>query len=342
MNARAGIALAAGLAALLAWGLALARAPAQAWAAWLAACVFCLGLSLGATGLLLILTLAGGSWDSALRPSLRAAAGALPLLAVLFLPLLPALPRLYPWLQAAALEHSEVLRQQAGYLNEPLFLARTALCFAVWLWLARCLRTASPSRAFGAAGALLMLPTVTVFAVDWIMSLQPAFASSSFGLVVGVSQLLGAAALAALAAGHRLGPRAATDFGGVLLMLVLGWTYLEFMSYLTVWTGDLPPEVAWYQPRTQGGWKWLALAMLLLQALLPFFLLLSGRVRRSRCLPLLACGILLGNAAEAAWRVLPALHPQGLRYGWSEAVALVGIGGLWLAMFLRRGAGAHV
>lgn len=332
-------ALLSALAGLIALGVCAAglwRSPAQAAGGYLAACVFWLGLSLGSMGLLLVLVLLGGSWGAALRPALRAAAAALPLLPPLFLPLLPRLPVLYPWLRADALAQDPVLREQSSYLNLPGFLLRAALCFAAWLWLSRRLRAAAVSRRAAVCGSLLLWLSTTVFAVDWIMSLQPEFNSSSFGLTVAVSQLLGAAALALLARGRRLPAAAAGDFGGLLLTLALAWAYLEFMSYLTVWSADLPAETGWYLPRTRTGWKWTALGMLLLQAVLPIALLLSGRFRRSRTLPWLGAGILAGNAAEAAWRVLPALHPGGLRYGLYEASALAGIGGVWLALFLRR------
>src|SRR5581483_8255129 len=326
----------AGLAALAICAAGLEQAPARAAAGYLAACVFWLGLSLGAMGLLLVLALVGGCWGGALRPALRSAAAALWLMPLLFLPLAAGPQPLYPWLQADALAHDATLRQQTLYLNQPGLLLRAALCFGVWLWLSRRLRAGTVSRTIAASGSLLLLVSVSVFAVDWVMSLQPQFSSSSFGLVLGLSQLLGAAALALLVGAGRLAPRAATDFGGLLLALVLAWGYVEFMTYLTVWTADLPTETVWYLPRTQTSWKWLALAMLLLQTVLPFFLLLSDRFRRGRGLRWLALGILAGNAVEVSWRGLPALHPQGLRYGLYELAALIGVGGLWLALFLRR------
>jgi hypothetical protein len=328
-----------GLLALGLWAASLWRSPGPALGGYLAAYMFWLGLSLGALGLLLLLALLGGSWEAALRPVLTAAARAVPLLLLLFLPLLAGMGTLYPWLHSETLAADEVLRRQTAYLNRPFFLLRAAACFAVWLWLVRQLRRPGsrpfPSTAVAASGALLMLLSVSVAAIDWVMSLQPEFRSASYGLTACVSAMLAALALALACRQPVLPAQAASDAGGLLLMLVLAWSYLEFMSYLTVWSADLPPEIAWYLPRTQTSWRDLA-AVMLLQSLLPLALLLSRRIRQSAALRWIAAGILIGNACEAFWRVRPAQHPAGLQLVPADAAAMAGIGGLWLALFLRQ------
>jgi hypothetical protein len=325
-------AVALGICALGLW-----RSPAAAWGAYLSAYLFWLDLSLGAMGLLLVLALVGGSWGNGLRPVLQAACGALPLMAVLFLPLLVGLAHLYPWANSGALAADSLLRQQGAYLNRLRFVIRAAICFAGWCWLAQRLRApAQPATHIAVIGALGLLISSSVAAIDWIMSLQPGFHSASFGLTQAVSAMLAALALSLALRQGRLSSQAASDAAGLLLVLALGWSYLQFMNYLTVWSADLPSETMWYLPRTQTSWRYLAAAMLALQFLLPFPLLLSARFRRSRFIPVLAMAILAGNACEACWQVAPALHPGGLTLSLYDGIALLGIGGLWTMLFLGR------
>jgi hypothetical protein len=323
--------LAVGSLALVGCIVGFVRAPEQAFGAWLAAFWFWLGLSLGSLSLLLMLRLAGGSWEGAGRPRLAAATHTLPLMALLFLPLIAGLQSLYPWIQPQRLAEDHILREQHAWLNEPGYIARTLVCFAFWIALAKALRKPDCSLAVAGIGALLQLVTVTLASIDGMMSLQPEFHSTAFGLTTTVAQMLGAMALLLLLL--PTGMQGRRDAGGVLLMLVLGWTYLRFMDYITAWTGDLPADVAWYLRRAQTNWRWLALTMMLLESIVPFFLLVNRGVRSGPALRPLAAAMLVGNATEVWWRVRPAQNALGVGLGIYDACALVAIGGLWLAVY---------
>jgi hypothetical protein len=318
---------------------------------YLAAYVFFLGPALGSVALLMVHRLAGeGAWGREWRAALLAASRVLPLLGLLLLPILLGAAWLYPWMQAVVPGDPHVA-QQRWYLNAPFFVLRAVVCFSVWLWLAHRLRRrlrdprlgASLPR-FAALGLIVYLLTVSVAAVDWIMSLVPAWHSSIFGLIVATGQLLGAAALATWcctdehsSATHR------GDSGSVVLVLVLAWSYLAFMDYLTVWIADLPGETVWYLPRLRTGWRWLGVWLIVFHLLLPFAVLLSRRAKRSlRWLRGIAGLLLLAQATYALWLVLPGLRPQGFALRWSDALAWLGIGGLCWALFDLRLAQARI
>jgi hypothetical protein len=323
---------------------------------YLAAYVFFLGPALGSVALLMVHRLAGdGDWGRELRAPLLAASRILPLLALLLLPILFGMAWLYPWMQSAVPGDPDIARQR-WYLDAPFFVLRALLCFAAWLWLARGLRRrlrdpcldASLPR-FAAMGLIIYLLTVSVAAVDWIMSLVPAWHSSVFGLIVASSQLLAAAALGVCC---RMGDRSPIsrmgDLGSVLLVLVLAWSYLAFMDFLTAWIADLPAETAWYLLRLRTGWRWLGVSLAVFHLLLPFAVLLSRRAKQSRRWLGGVAGLLLGaQAVYALWLVLPSLRPHGFALTWSDALAWLGIGGLCWALFDLRlaqeriGAGAR-
>lgn len=319
------------------------RAPQLLLLSYLAAYVFFLGPALGSVGLLMVHRLAGnGDWGRELRAPLLAASGVLPLLAILLLPILVGAAQLFPWMQASVPDAPHIA-QQRWYLNWPFFVGRAVLCFAAWLWLAQGLRRRwrdpqGDVTRFAAAGLIVYLITVSVAAVDWIMSLVPAWHSSVFGLIVATGQLLAGAALAVCChADVGATPRRRGDIGSILLVLVLAWSYLAFMDYLTVWIADLPTETVWYLPRLRTGWRWLGVWLVVFHLLVPFALLLSRRAKQDRrWLRGVAGLLLLSQAVYALWLVLPSLRPHGFALTWGDGLAWLGIGGLCWALFDLR------
>lgn len=334
---------------LLGW-----HAPRQALLSYLVAAMFCLSLSLGSMALLMVHVLTGGAWGWYLRPQLMAALRPLPWLAVLWLPLLLGMHLLYPWAAPGAMADA-ALRRQGWYLDEGFFIVRMLVCFGLWLWLASALRrrldraddTDLPR--FAALGLIAYLLTVTTAAVDWVMSLVPAWRSSVFGLIVATSQLLAAAALAALHAAllHRRArtpshppaepTRLLGDVGNLLLTLVLAWSYLAFMDYLTAWIGDLPAETVWYLPRLKTSWSALGVALVVFHLAVPFAVLLSRQAKHhTGWLLAVAALLLVMHYAYVFWLVVPSFRSGGFALAWSDPLAWLGIGGWWWVLFDAR------
>lgn len=307
--------------------------------AYLAAYVFFLGVALGSMALLMIHALTGGPWGELLRAPLRAGMSLLPLLAVLLLPLLVGAHALYPWFA----DDGTTLPAQRWYLDAPFFFVRAVVCFAIWLLLMHGLRkrldAAVDLQRFAAIGLILYVLSVSVAAVDWIMSLVPAWHSSVLGLIVVISQLVAAAALAIRGVTIRDDGTASQqrDLGNLLLMLVLAWAYLAFMDYLTAWIADLPADTAWYLPRLDSSWRWLGVALCVVGLGLPFAVLLSRRAKAQQWwLRGVASIVLLAQALFACWLVLPSLRPHGFQLGLQDALAWCGIGALCWCWFEQR------
>lgn len=333
-----------GLVGCLLFGL---DAPRQALLSFLSAFVYFTGLAVGSLALAMVHPLTGGAWGYFIRPQVLAAARTLPLMAVLVVPILLGMHVLYPWANADALAHDALLRQQAWYLNPAFFVCRSIAYFVLWLGFlvlfVRGIRDNLRLPRIAAPGLIVFALTTLLASTDWIASLLPHWHSTTFGMLLATGWMLAAAALAVLAtlgtggAGHAGAPRLLQDLGSLLLMFVLGWSYLAFMQYLTIWIADLPAENVWYIPRTLTSWRWLAWFLIAFHFLVPFVTLLFLRAKRSRAWLGAIAGILLAaNLADAWWLVAPTFHPQGLAVHWTDLCAPVGIGGLWLCVYLGQ------
>ncbi|MGB6603777.1 MAG: hypothetical protein WA747_03990 [Steroidobacteraceae bacterium] len=343
-----GIAAVAGAVLLVLCLLAGRVAPRQGLLSYLFAFLFFTGLSAGSLALLLVHVLTGGAWGDALRTPLLAAARVLPLQAVLALPILVGMRVLYPWTMPALLAHDTVLRAQGWYLDEGFFVARTVVCFALWLavlavllrWLAQPARAAALPR-LAAAGLIVYALSTLVLATDWVMSLVPQWHSSTFGMMVATGWMLGAAALAVLRSTSRgapaeQAPRTLRDLGNLLLMFVLAWAYLAFMQYLTIWIADQPAETSWYISRTLTTWRWLAWFLIAFHFAVPFAVLLSRQAKQHRTwLAAIAAMLLAAQLADALWLVVPDSRTTGFSLRWTDLLAPAGIGALWLSLYFR-------
>ncbi len=333
--------------------------PTQFFPSYLLAFVYWFGIGVGALALLMMQHLTGGAWGVMIRRPLEAATRTLPLMAVLFLPLAFGLPFLYPWTDTAQVVADPVLRGKMGYLNVPFFLARAAIYFAVWIAMAWLLtgwsraqdaagdpRLAERMRKLSGAGLVVWGVTLTFAAVDWLMSLEPHWFSTIFGILVMGGAGLGAMAFAiiVLRALSSREPLAGVvrashfhDLGNLLLTFVILWAYFSFSQLLIIWSGNLPEEIPWYLHRVEGSWPAVAGAVAVFYFAVPFVLLLSRRMkRRGPALAIVAGGVLAARLVDLFYLIAPEFSRQGIRVHALDLAALVGVGGLWVAWFARE------
>jgi hypothetical protein len=340
---------------LLAVGAILNRP--QFFHSYLVGFLFWAGIPLGALALLMLQHLTGGQWGLVIRRVLEAATRTLPLVAVLFLPIIIGAHDIYPWTHHEEMSKTPALEQKARlYLNLPGFVGRAVLYFALWGVLAYLLnkwsweqdRTAERRytkrmRMLSGPGILIFVLTVTFASVDWAMSLNPEWFSTIYGLLFVAAWALSALAfsIAVLAiVGLReplarvVRPNHFQDLGKLMLAFVMLWAYFCFSQYLIVWSGNLPEEIQWYLPRVSGGWGAIALSVVIFHFALPFMLLLSRSLKRSPGkLLMLAIVILVIRLIDFFWMVAPEFAHSSFHVSWMDVVAPLGIGGVWLAMF---------
>jgi hypothetical protein len=252
-----------------------------------------------------------------------------------------------------------LLAHKKPFLNRPFFLIRTALYFLVWITLAAFLGRQSARldqegtsdvartlRGISGPGLAIYALTVTLAAVDWIMSLEPMWWSTIFGALVATGQLLPALAFAILLAAwlspvrplaDLTSPTAWNDLGNLLLAFVMLWSYMMFSQLLLIYSGNLAEEIPWYTIRSVGGWQWLGALLALFYFLLPFLMLLSRDFKRQPArLMIVASLILAMSFLHQVWMVGPVFSPGRFYLSWMAIVAVAGIGGLWLGVFLRQ------
>jgi hypothetical protein len=347
--------------------------PAQFFRSYLMAYMFWLGVVLGCLAILMLHYLVGGLWGVVLRRGLEAGTRLLPLMLVLYIPLIFGIPELYPWAPGATasaqgrqalsggVAEPGLSALQQVYLQVPFFLGRAGVYFVAWLVLAFFLnrwsrqqeqepdplviRTWQRRLGMVSGGGLVLYGlTMSFAAVDWMMSLEPQWFSTVYGFLVLIGQVLVAMAFAILVTfwlaqdepyAAVASPALWRDLGNLLLACVMLWAYIAFSQLLITWSGDLPEEIRWYLHRSHGGWNWVGVVLAGVHFAVPFCLLLSRRVtRRAPALATVAAVLFGFHLVDVFWLVMPAFSPGRLRVHWLDIVAPIAVGGLWLAAFL--------
>jgi hypothetical protein len=343
--------------------LALLDGPEAFFESYLVGYVYWWQIAVGGLGLSLLHQLVGGGWGLAARPFFAATASTFFLLAVLVVPVLLGMEHLFPWTREEYVHAHHVLEKKTFYLNEPFFVGRAFGYFVVWLLLTAVanastarqvartgLATPVGLRGFSGGGLVLFFLVSTFAAFDWMMSLDPLWFSTIYGALVVVGGGVGAFALATACVALlplRLpdpdgalvesSPGVRNDLGNLLMAFVMLWTYFSFSQYLVIWSGNLPDEISWYVARSRDGWQFVSPLLALFHFAVPMLCLLSRDFKRTpRLLGGLAVGLLVVRLVDVLWNVVPTFGRDGFPLRWSDPVAVVGVGGLWTAVFLWR------
>jgi hypothetical protein len=336
--------------------------------AYLMSYFFWVGISVGCLVWVMIQFVARGSWGVVIRRVGESGTRTLPLMALLFIPIIIGMGYLFYWSHREVIEGDEVLRLKEGYLNPVFFVIRAVIYFAVWLLLAYYLnrwsrqqdQTANPRltdlmRNLSGPGIVIFGLTVTLAATDWVMSLDPHWYSTIFGIIVmggwGLSALSFIIIALALLARFEplrsvLKPNHFHDLGNLLLALVMLWAYFNFSQFIIIWSGNLPEETPWYLRRMRGGWQYVGLAIVVFHFALPFLLLLNRLTKRSvSMLAAIAGMVIFMRLVDTFYLISPEAdrehhlplaaysHLPGLLQLPLLVFLPVGIGGLWLAFF---------
>jgi hypothetical protein len=349
----------AGLAGLGVCVLAWLVNPDRFFLGYMVGFLFWVGISIACLAVVMLHQLVGGIWGFVVRRPAEAGTMTIPLMALLFVPIALGLKHLYPWADPSIVQRSHELQHKALYLNVSFFLIRSVIYFAIWTGLALALNLGSSRQDRGdEAGPSRWLPTVsgpglaawflavTFAMIDWGMSLEPLYYSSIYAVMLMIGQILATLATLVIVASaledveplrEVARPEAFNDLGNLMLAFTMLWAYMSFSQYLITWSGNLTEEIPWYLHRSRVGWRYVAMALIFLHFFLPFFLLLGkDRKRRPASLAKVAWWILIMHLVDTTWLVIPtAADPNLLKY-WSVAPAFIGIGGLWVAAFIRR------
>ena len=337
--------------------------PDEFFRAYLLGYMCWLGVTLGSMAILMIRHLTGGGWGMVIRRILGAAMRCLPLMAVLFVPILFGLPKLYVWarpLDSVANQHLRDHLQDLAksYLNVHGFIIRAVLYLGIWNLLSFLLTKWSkeqdnPSsrdntarfKAVSGPGLILYAFTISFAAIDWIMSIDPSWISTIYGLLILIGELLSAMCFAVVVErilveykpmSEMLKPDFVHDHGKWMLTFIMVWAYFSFSQWLIIWAGNLPAEITFYLKRLSNGWGSIGLFLVLFHFAIPFALLLSRPFKRDiRKLVWLAVWMMLMRYLDLFWIIEPNFSTT-LTVTIADIVVPIAIGGVWLWYFFRN------
>ena len=337
--------------------------PEEFYRAYLLGFMCWLGVALGSMAILMIRHLTGGGWGLVIRRTLGAAMRTLPLLALLFIPILLGMHRLYIWAQPLDHIADKHLREHLQditktYLTPNGFIFRAVFYFAIWnllsfllsKWSKQTDRPGAPDntqrfKAVSGPGLILYGFTISFAAIDWVMSLDPSWVSTIFGLIILIGEVLSAMCFAVVVErilfNYRpmskiLKPDFVHDHGKWMLTFTMVWAYFNFSQWLIIWVGNLPAEITFYLKRLSGGWGWIGLTLVLFHFAIPFGILLSRPFKRDiHRLAWLAAWLMLMRYLDLFWIIEPNFS-NTLRFTVADVIVPVAIGGIWLAYFFRN------
>jgi hypothetical protein len=377
-------ALAIGLvSSVIAIGLAVAdRSIDHVLRAWLLGLMLTFGFAVGGLALLMVQYVTGGKWGLLLRRPLEAMSSTLPLIFAYWLVIAFSLKRLYLWASPAmvddgvkrglisseqleSIEHA--IRFKQPMLNPAAFAWVSLLCFAIWgfyTWRLNSLglqRDAdSPASTpewikrlenISGPGIVVYAITMSAAAIYWVMSLDPTWYSSVYGLLFLVGQgyqvlALGIIVAVALSEGEPFRTILRTteqhDLGKFTFAFVMLNIYLAFSQFLIIWSGNLPEEIPWYLDRFQGGWGVIITLDFLFHWLIPFTLLLSRDLKRNKKRLVRVCQwMIFAKAFDLFWLIEPNFKDaaRNLHFSWGilEYVAVpVAMTAFWFAYYCTR------
>jgi len=350
-------ALFVGVAALAISLIGLFGNAAHFWQSYLFAFIFWAGLTLGCLGIFFLHNVVGGNWGVAIRRLVEAGLKTLPLIVLLAIPIFFALGTLYKWTDAGYRAEHFAVGHKAAYLNPTWFIIRTLLYFLIWIASGyRILAMANEHdrtgdralfkriKARSAPALLVFVVTTTLAFIDWIMSLEPDWYSTIYGWMYTVGQVLLTFSflVAVLVLLSKREPFVSFltkqhyhDIGNLMLAFTMLWAYMSFAQFLIIWAENLPDEIHWYVRRFSGGWGYIAWTIAIFHFFVPFFLLLLRFVKKNPTrLRTLAIWIIIMKMLDVFWIVEPAFRQRGLEVYWTDLVTLIGVGGVWLAVFI--------
>jgi hypothetical protein len=350
------------VAGLVAGGVGVVLQPGQFAPSWLIGFLFCTGLSCGCLAFLMLQHMSGGQWGLVTRRIFEAGARLLPYCLLLFIPVAVFASKIYLWAQPDVVRGDEILKLKAPYLNLNFWIVRGVAYFAFWWFCSTLLNKWSAAqdrgeldvneadtrrfRVVSAPGLVVFVLLMSLAGVDWLMSLDPHWYSTIYGLTLVVGQALSAlafsvAVLAMLAPrepmNHVLRAMHFHDLGKLMLALVMLWAYFSFSQFLIIWAGNLPEEIPYYLARLEGGWRYLSLFLVFGHFALPFCLLLSADLKkRPNLLARVAWFIIAIRLYDTIWLVAPGFNQGAFPISLANVGIPLALGGAWVVLFAEQ------
>jgi hypothetical protein len=305
-------------------------------------------IALGCLFFVMVMYLTGSAWSVTVRRIFETIMVTIPLAAVLVLPILGGIHHLYEWSHSDHVAHDKILLGKSAWLNPEAFVIRAFVYVLIWSVMAIRIYTNSTAQdktksikhmdstsTWSAPGLLLVFLSVSTAAFDWIMSLNPHWYSTIFGIYVyaggGLACIATVTVICLWLRRHGILAQSIHlehyhDLGKWMFALTVFWAYIAFSQYMLIWYANLAEETVFYTKRLVGSWKFVSGLLLFGHFIIPFFFLIQRRVKRNMgALLAAALWILTICYVDLYWLVMPNFDKEGVRLHWLDAVA-------WLAV----------
>ena len=343
--------------------VALATGSKDAFFSYLVAFTYWCGISFASVILLMTFHATRARWMTILRRPVEAMATSILVFIVLVIPVWLGMKQLYSWVDPVAAgftgEPLARIRHKAGWLSVNFFIVRSVVYILVatflgWRLYGFSLRqdreggTAllARQRVFSSAGLPFIALAITFGAFDWLMSLNPTWFSTIFGVYYFAGSFLSSLSILAIVTwqanlkglfGGGMNIEHTHSIGKLMLAFTCFWTYIAFSQLLLIWIAGLPEETPFYITRFKDGWWEMGVFMILGHFFVPFGALLSRSLKRTpKRLAIVAMWILLIHYIDIYWLVMPTLYPDGATFHWTQPVAFLGVGGVAIAFAVSR------
>jgi hypothetical protein len=348
--------LGAGVLGMLLCGFSYYKNPQEFFVSYLTAFSFFLAIALGALFFVMVQHLARAGWSTTVRRTAENLGATLIILGVLFLPLLLGVHELFHWSHEEVRATDKLIQAKAAYLNEPFFYTRTVLYIVIWAfmgwWFLKTSRrqdeTRDPMLSIkmsnrSTIGFIFFGLTLTFFAVDWIMSLDPHWFSTMFGVYYFAGAVVAFYCTLVLlltwlkSTGHlqtSVNTEHYHDIGKLLFGHNIFWTYIAFSQFMLIWYANIPEETLFFAHRAEGGWKTISLMLPWGHFAVPFLFLLSHNVKRKPWLMSIgAAWLLLMCYVDIFWLIQPNFHHH-VHFGIADVGSLLTVGGFFMFFFV--------
>ncbi len=340
----------------------------QALRSWLLGFIFWGGIGIGCLGVLILQHLTGGAWGVVMRRILEAGSATLPVIFLLFLPIMFGITNLYEWTHLA---DDPAVQWRQPYLSVEWWIFRACFYFLLLYLMSyflnkwsfqqdradnyeTALKLSQDASKFSGPTMVFYVLAVSFAAIDWVMTLDPHWYSTMWGLLFtagwGLSCFCFSVTILAVLANKApmnrvLNSRHFHDIGKLMLALVMVWAYFNFSQFLIIWSGNLPEETKWYLARWEGTWGIIGIGLIILHFAFPFLILLSRDIKRdAKRLAMLAIFILVLRLIDMYYLIGPSprigTHGNELdfinSFSWMDIAAPIGIGGIWLWYFFGQ------
>ena len=319
--------------------------PERFFRSYLVAFAYTCAVGLGAFFFVMVQFLTGSAWSVTVRRIMENIMFTLPFGAMLFIPIAFGLDHIYAWTNPAVIPHEVSMAGKAWFLTPNFFILRTYVYFLVWsIWIFALYRQSTKqdteksikqmhiASRWSAPGLFLVIAVGTLASYDWLMSLEPTWYSTIFGLYFlsgGALTFISVVTLVAMGfrrAGllkHAINIEHYHDLGKWMFAMTAFYTYIAFSQYILIWYANIPEETIWYRHRSAGCWLYVALAMPFIRFVIPFFTLLCRPAKRSLgVIAFVAIWSIVVEFVDLYWVVMPTYYKDGPQISWMDFATL--------------------